>query len=134
MKTSENSNLTQWEKRVLLFKNIYSQLIREEPIDAAKEKFTKSFLKIDAQFIAVFEYFLDHQKEIAQVISNNIPSDWAFDRLNLVDQAILFEAYSEYKVLHTDKAVVIDQAIISSKKYSDFKSPEFINAILDKIL
>lgn len=134
MKTSENNNLTQWEKRVLLFKSIYSQLIREEPIAIAKEKFTKSFLKIDAQFIAVFEYFLDHENEIKQIISNNIPNNWAFDRLNLVDQAILFEAYSEYKVLHIDKAIIIDQAIISSRKYSDIKSPEFINAVLDKIL
>lgn len=134
MKTTENNQLTQWEKRVLLFKSIYSQLIREEPIALAKEKFAESFLKIDAQFIAVFEYFLDHQQEIEQVIASNIPSDWTFDRLNFVDQAILFEAYSEYKVLHVEKAIIIDQAVISSKRYSDLKSPEFINAILDKIL
>lgn len=131
--TSAN-NLTQWEKRVLLFKNIYSQLLKEEPINLAKKNFVENFLKIDAQFISVYEYFLDHKDEIIKTISKNIPNSWSFDRLNIVDQAILFEAYSEYKVLKIDKAIIIDQAIISSKKYSDLKSHEFINAILDKIL
>jgi len=82
----------------------------------------------------VLEYFLEHKTTIINTLGQNLASSWTFDRLNVVDQAILIEAYSEYQVLKNDKSIVIDQAVITSKKYSDSNSYEYINAILDKVL
>lgn len=82
----------------------------------------------------VLEYFLEHKTTIINTLAQNLASSWTFDRLNVVDQAILIEAYSEYQVLKNDKSIVIDQAVITSKKYSDSNSYEYINAILDKVL
>lgn len=131
----DNSNtLTQWEKRVIVFKYIYSQLMKEEPVAVAKQKFFKTLGATDADWMKVLEYFLEHKTTIINSLSQNLASSWTFERLNVVDQAILIEAYSEYQVLKNDKSIVIDQAVITSKKYSDSHSYEYINAILDKVL
>lgn len=129
-----NNKINQWEKRVILFQYVYSQLIKNDPISIAKQNFATNFLDIDSSFIAVLEYCLDNKENIIKEISKFIPKNWNFNRLNLVDQANLLAIYSESKVLGTEKNILIDQAIITSKKYSDLENYEYINAILDKVL
>ena len=58
---------------------------------------------------------------------------WTFDRLNLVEQAILLETVSELKQKLNDEAVVIDEAVILAKEYCDDESYKFINGVLDNI-
>ena len=58
---------------------------------------------------------------------------WTFDRLNLVEQAILLETVSELHMNINDKAVVIDEAIILAKTYCDDESYRYINGVLDNI-
>ena len=58
---------------------------------------------------------------------------WSFDRLNLVEQAILLEAVSEIKQKLNEKAVVIDEAVILTKTYCDEDSYKYINGVLDNI-
>ena len=58
---------------------------------------------------------------------------WSFDRLNLIEQAILLEAISEFKLGLNDKAVIINEAIIFAKQYCDDESYKYINGVLDKI-
>lgn len=58
---------------------------------------------------------------------------WSFDRLNLVEQAILLESTSEIKLNINDKAIIIDEAIILAKKYCDEESFKYINGVLDSI-
>ena len=58
---------------------------------------------------------------------------WSFDRLNLVEQAILLEAVSEIKLKLNENAVTIDEAIILTKKYCDEESYKYINGVLDNI-
>lgn len=61
---------------------------------------------------------------------------WRFDRLNKLEQALLFQAYchfyhDEQKV---NKAVVIDYAVRFAKKYLSENDYKFVNGILDKVL
>lgn len=58
---------------------------------------------------------------------------WTFDRLNLVEQAILLESISEIKLQLNDKAIVIDEAVIFTKEYCDDNAYKYINGVLDKI-
>ncbi len=58
---------------------------------------------------------------------------WTFDRLNLVEQAILLETVSELHLDINDKAVVIDEAISLAKTYCDDDSYKYINGVLDHI-
>ena len=70
----------------------------------------------------------DYIAEISQYLVN-----WTFDRLNLVEQAILLETVSEMKQKLNDRAVVINEAVIFSKEYCDDESYRYINGVLDHI-
>ena len=130
--TNHNANLKQWEKRVQIVKFIYSYLIKQNSINETKrEAFGYDF---DAYQLKVIEYCLDNFKEIRNLLNENVSDSWQFDRLNYVDQAILLEAYSEFKTENTDKAILIDQSVITAKKYSDDASYKYINAVLEKVL
>ncbi|MBO6041644.1 hypothetical protein J6P52_00460 [bacterium] len=43
-------------------------------------------------------------------------------------------ALGEYNILHTNKRIIIDQTLITAKRYSNPNAYKYINAILDKIL
>ena len=76
---------------------------------------------------------LDNKKEIDELI-NKYLKNWTIDRLGKTDQAIL--RLGTYELMYTDipKAVCIDEALELSKKYSDDKVKDMINAVLDNIL
>lgn len=61
---------------------------------------------------------------------------WTFDRLNLLEQALLMLAYCQffYSEETTDKAIVINVSVELAKKFLDAKDYKFVNAILDKVL
>ena len=61
---------------------------------------------------------------------------WTFDRLNLVEQAILLLAYVHFFHMKesADKGVIIDVAIKQAKIYLEPKDAKFVNAILDNVL
>ncbi len=123
----------QWEQRVELFKYIYGCLLSEndgpEIIEEAHQKHN-----FDADQMRVLEYWIDNNKTIIVTLSKNLNKTWTWQRLSYIDQALLIEAYSESQVLKTPKAVLIDQTIITARKYSDDQTYKFINAILDKVL
>ncbi len=58
---------------------------------------------------------------------------WTFDRLNLVEQAILLGSVSEMKLKLNDRAVIINEAVIFSKEYCDDEAYRYINGVLDHI-
>ncbi|GAA5414731.1 transcription antitermination factor NusB [Ureaplasma ceti] len=132
--SNKKSDLTpQWERRVKTFKFIYSCLIKDDDAQVAKaEAFNK--YEFDSEQLSLIEYFLDNKQEIINKLEHEMPSKWTFDRLNYVDQAILLDACAETKTWLTDKAIIIDQSVITAKKYSDKDSYKFINAILEKVL
>lgn len=124
--------MLQWQKRVDLFKWTYSFLITNSKNEAQKQ-----ILNIinDAQWIKVADFILDNISSLINKIKQYIPDNWDWDRNDLVDQAIIISSLAEFKIIQTPVAVVIDQAIVTAKKYSsNQKSIKFINAILQKIL
>ena len=133
MSNEDNKPLSQWEKRVKLTKFFYTYLIKSKiSIDINREAIND--FQLDAEQLQIFEYFVEHQQELINIINQSTNDHWNCSRLNFVDQAILFETISEYRVFHTDKKILIDQALITVKKYSDYQNYKYINAILDKIL
>jgi transcription antitermination factor NusB len=60
-------------------------------------------------------------------------TDWDFDRLNYVEQAILLIATCELRLQEVERAIVIDEAINLCKKFSDEESYRYINGVLDKL-
>ena len=76
---------------------------------------------------------LAHINEIKPIFQAKMPK-WSFDRLNLVEQAILLMSFAHSKEEKGDKHVIIDVAVRLAKKYLDKDDYKFVNAILDKIL
>lgn len=76
---------------------------------------------------------LAHINEIKVIFQSKMPK-WNFDRLNLVEQAILLMSYSHSKYENGDKKIVIDVAVRLAKKYLDKDDYKFVNAILDNVL
>lgn len=110
---------------------LYQHLLLKKDIN---ECFCDNFFEED-----VDEFIENIQKDLIENKNNYIYEigqylvKWTFDRLNLVEQAILLEATSEIKLNINEKAVIIDEAIILTKKYCDEESYKYINGVLDNI-
>ena len=76
---------------------------------------------------------LSHINDIKAVFQANMPK-WSFDRLNLVEQAILLMSYTHKQVEKSDKGIIINIAVKLAKKFLDKDDYKFVNGILDKVL
>ncbi|MGL4617201.1 MAG: transcription antitermination factor NusB [Mycoplasmoidaceae bacterium] len=122
--------LKQWEKRIIVFQYIYSCLMKQDfDLDNIPDE-----IKKDENIFNIVEYALNNFSEIKKIIISNLSKNWKWNRVSEVDLAIIVSAYSEYNISKIDRKILIDQAIITSKNYSDEKSYKFINFILDRIL
>jgi len=123
--------LNRHEEREKIIFALYQHLLlskdMNECFDANFEEFNPS------EFVCSIKDDLNNNKvDYIYEISKHLVS-WTFDRLNLVEQAILLESIAEIKLNLNDKPVVIDEAVILTKKYCDEQSYKYINGVLDKI-
>ena len=68
-----------------------------------------------------------------QKINELLRDDWDFDRLSMLEQAILLISFQEILANDTPKAVVINEAITLAKKYCDDNSYKLLNGVLDQL-
>ena len=76
---------------------------------------------------------LAHVNEIKETFQEKMPK-WKFDRLNLVEQAILIMSYTHKQTQNADKKIVINIAVKLAKKFLEKDDYKFVNGILDKVL
>ena len=88
----------------------------------------------DDELNKIIEFFADNKSKIETKVESLLKENWTLDRLNKVDLALIISAFCEYTVTGINRKIIIDQAIITSKKYSEKSSYKFINFILDKLL
>ncbi len=91
------------------------------PIDEVSE-FSKTLL---FHSVANKERFIEY--------INNVLEKWTFDRLSYIDQAILLQACTEFDKQIAETPVIIDEAILLSKKYSDEDAYKIVNGVLDNL-
>lgn len=88
----------------------------------------------DVEYIkGVYLGVLEHSNEIKELISAKLVN-YTTERLYKSDLAILIYSVYELKFTEEENKVVINEAVELAKKYSDEKSPSFINGVLAKIL
>ena len=110
---------------------LYQALLLNKDI---KKSFDDNFSdeeKVDYINILENDLILNKDNYIKE-ISNHLRK-WTFDRLSYLDQAILLVACSEIKTEVASKNVIIDEAIRIAKEYSDEKSYQYINGVLDNL-
>ncbi len=64
---------------------------------------------------------------------SDVLTDWTFERLGYIEQAILLLACAEFEQKETQAAIIIDEAVNLAKTYCDDESYKLINGILDKL-
>ncbi|MDR1850682.1 MAG: transcription antitermination protein NusB [Mycoplasmataceae bacterium] len=116
----------QWKRHVDIFRWVYALLSNDEK--------TFDISKFDEEQIKVIDYIKEHKEEIFDLIKPLLSKTWTWERTKTIDKAIIIGAYGEQKVTGVEKKIIIDQAIINAKNYSDVNSYKFVNAILDKII
>ena len=123
--------LNRHESREKIVFALYQHLLLNKDInDCFSDNFEESDL--DEFIISIQKDLIDNKENYIYEIGQHLVK-WSFDRLNLVEQAILLEATSEIKLNLNEDAVVIDEAIILTKNYCDEDSYKYINGVLDNI-
>lgn len=92
------------------------------------------FKEVDIYIKQVCVSAILHKDEAIAVFSANMDT-WKFSRLSLLMRAILLLSYAHfYYIKDVDKEVVINVAVVLSKKYLNETDYKFVNAILEKTL
>jgi len=127
--------LTRSEAREKIMVILYQiDMYTKNEIPYNVEEVIKENLEIDNNFVREIVYgVLEKANELDELISKYL-ENWNLDRLGKTDKAILRMATYEMLYSQTPKAVIINEAVELSKKYSDDKVIKLINAVLDKIL
>lgn len=123
------------ELREIVMIALYQILICEaNKIPYEKDNILNSLLEEPSDFASNTLDGVIENKSIIDETINKYLKNWTIDRLGKTDQSIL--RLGTYEIMYTDipGAVCIDEAIELSKKYSDDKVKDMINAVLDNIL
>ena len=119
------------EERIFLMEKVYRHLLLHDDLLTslnAEENEEEYSDFISSILVDIFNNEDVYKEKIEQYLNK-----WSFDRLNLVDQAIMLVALSELQLNLNDKAVVINEALQLSKKYSDPDNYRYINGVLDRL-
>jgi len=120
----------------------YMYFFKEREILEILEDFNHVFLEDESnsEFLMVDDITkqmmieaIDSKTLIIDKINSLLKKGWRFERLDLVEQAILFMAISEIVYEIDDRAVIINEAVEIAKLYGGEDSYKLINGLLDKI-
>ena len=64
---------------------------------------------------------------------DEVLDNWTFDRLGVIEQAIVLNGCAEFDLKQVEAAVIIDEYVRLAKKYCDDDSYKLINGVLDRI-
>lgn len=123
----------QWEKRldltIVIYQYLLLRLSREEVFNVAIEEFN-----LDADSMRILETLIDDENKIVDRVKPFLKPTWPWERMSYFDRAIILESILESDILNTPKPIIIDQALITARKYNIDDSYKYINAILEKVI
>ena len=129
-----NRKLSRDKTMELLFGMTLSKDTTEEAIEGFIENYEGDIKEIDLTYVKQALIGIEINKEaIDAVITENL-HNWKLDRVSKVNLSIL--RLATYELLYDEqvpRAVVINEALEITRRYSDEKSVSFINGVLDKI-
>ena len=127
---------TRTQSRILALQMLYQAEITKDSIHYIQEGFWQvnhapETVKQFANLLA--EGTTEHLATIDPAI-RSAATHWKIDRMPVIDRCLLRSTtYELLYLIDIPPAVSINEAIELAKKYSTEDSPQFINAILDKI-
>ena len=112
------------EQRVVAMQSVYQHLLLGKDIRKCVFDVMKGSNDIDGYLYSL---------TIGTIENKLLRDDWDFDRLSMLEQAILLISFQEILANDTPKAVVINEAITLAKKYCDDNSYKLLNGVLDQL-
>ena len=109
-------------------------IFEERNIPFNVEQVIKENLKVENEFVKDLVYGVITYKDELDKIANEKIKDWTIDRLDKTGASILRMGLYELKYMDTPEIVVINEAVLLSKKYCDEPVKKIINAVLDKYI
>jgi N utilization substance protein B len=91
------------------------------------------YADIDTYFTGIIHDSVNNYDRYRSYINEVIKKGWTFDRLGLIEQAILLNGCAEFDLKKTESAVIIDESVEMAKKYCDEDTYKLINSVLDII-
>lgn len=120
---------------------IYNHLMTGKTIDEILED--NNFSVTISDFIEPFDlddelldacYRVEDRLDIyVPVINSQLKGNWRFDRLGVMEQAILAFALAELEQSIQDKTIIVNEAIELAKIYCDKDAYKLINGVLDSL-
>lgn len=128
-------SLTRSELREKIMIILYQyDLMISNKLDCNIEDIIKDNSVVENDFIKDMVYGVITYKDELDEIANSKMIDWDVSRIDKTGAAILRLALYELKYTETPEVVVINEAILLAKKYSDESVRKMINAVLDKYI
>ena len=79
------------------------------------------------------ETTLQNKASYQQLLERYLKKGWTFERLSVMERAILFIATCELLESDLPKTIVVNEAVVNAKKFCDDDSYKFINGILGNV-
>ena len=89
--------------------------------------------EIDPYFIDVIKTAIANEERYRQYIDSVLKKGWSYERLGLIEKAILLNGCAEFDLKKTESAVIIDQSVQLAKRYCDSDTYKLVNSVLDVI-
>ena len=147
-----NKNFEEQEKKVKggvrlareeVFKLVFGAEATEATSDELKQDFD-IYLQNDEEFVATLnenqlEFIRDsingiakNYEDIKDIIKKNT-KNWAYERIGIVERALLIVATYEILFKNTPIEVIANEIVELAKEYGNEKSYEFVNGVLANI-
>ncbi len=121
------------QMRVIALEALYANLLVGTDIRKALVQALCNSNQADGFLCMLTMDTVDNKEEFIETITPLLQEGWSFDRLPVIEQAILLMSCEEILEMGTEKTPVINEAVTLCKEYGDADSPKYVNAILDKI-
>lgn len=80
------------------------------------------------------ETTLRNKESYQNLLSRYLKKGWSFERLNVMERAILLIATCELLESDLSEKIVINEAILNAKEFCDEDSYKYINGVLSQIV
>ena len=121
------------EQRVVAINSLYQHLLLNKDIRKCVFDVMNGSNEIDGYLYSITIGTAENKYNYIQKINSLLRKDWDFNRLSVIEQAILLIGCQEIIENQTPKSVVINEAVTLSKKYCDDYSYKLINGVLDQL-
>lgn len=131
----QEKQISQHQKRVITIEILYQYFLDQQNKEALEQSIEQEEKAntLPSEVIKQIKDIMWYQEQLISAIQKNLKINWNFTSLKPIEKAILLLASYEILYTTTQKAIIINEAIILAKHYCDNNAYKYINGVLDKI-